>query len=201
MFTGIVSDIGIVEERLGTSDLCFRIAPQRPEAPFPEIGASMACNGVCLTIVENAPDHRWFKVNVSQETLNCTTIGKWHEGQRVNLERPLRVGDELGGHIVSGHVDGITEIESIEPVKDSQQLTCRIPEGMEGFLAAKGSVTLNGVSLTINTVTQTHFTVNLIPHTLSVTTWGGASQGDCVNIEIDVLARYIARFREVAGDS
>lgn len=199
MFTGIVSDIGIVEELSQTADHYFRIAPQHPQLPSCDIGASIACDGVCLTIVELAPDQSWFKVNVSQETLRCTTIGQWQAGTRINLERSLRVGDELGGHIVTGHVDGITRIESIKPVGDSHRLTCRLPGGLEKFLAAKGSVTLNGVSLTINEVTQANFTVNLIPHTLSVTTWGEMAAGDSANVEIDVLARYIARFHEVAG--
>lgn len=198
MFTGIVTDVGIVEELSQSADHCFRIAPQRPQPPSLDIGASIACDGVCLTIVEQAPDQSWFKVNVSQETLRCTTIGQWQAGTRMNLERSLRVGDELGGHIVTGHVDGITRIESIKPAGDSHRLTCRLPEGLEKFLAVKGSVTLNGVSLTINEVTQANFTVNLIPHTLSVTTWGSAMAGDSANIEIDVLARYIARFHEVA---
>lgn len=200
MFTGIVTHIGTVSELDLDSDHSIRIDTPTPQQNL-EIGASIACDGVCLTIVEIFNNGSGFKVNVSQETLECTSIGKWKKGQRVNLERSLRVGDELGGHIVSGHIDGVAQIEKLDSLGDNFRLTCQPPSKLFRFLATKGSVTLNGVSLTINEVNDTSFTVNLIPHTMAVTNWGTASKGDWVNIEIDVIARYISRFQEVGQSS
>ncbi len=200
MFTGIVTDIGTVSEVIKHPDHSVLIEPQRPQRGL-EIGASVACDGVCLTVVEKCGGGDWFKVTVSQETLERTAIGHWKPGSRVNLERSLRIGDELGGHIVSGHVDGVTEVESMEPEGSSRRMTLRAPKQLARYLAEKGSVALNGVSLTVNRVTGTDFTVNLIPHTLSATTWGSAAPGDLANVEIDVLARYISRFQEVSGQA
>lgn len=197
MFTGIVMDIGVVETVSVGTNHTVRITPSRQQYGL-EIGASIACDGVCLTVTKKCDDNRWFEVNVSKETLDRTVIGKWGKGRRVNLERSLRVGDELGGHIVSGHIDGVASIEQLVTVGESRRITCRAPKRLSQFIAEKGSIALNGVSLTVNEVTDTNFTVNLIPHTLAETTWGFASQGDSVNIEIDILARYITRFQEFA---
>lgn len=211
MFTGIVTDVGTVVALEERGDLRARIAcAYAPEGIEP--GASIACDGVCLTVVDRAaaasdpaagavPGARaWFDVDISAETLARTTIGRapvaWSPGRRVNLERALRVGDELGGHIVTGHVDGIAEILAIEPVGDSHQFRFRAPEALAPLIAPKGSVALNGTSLTVNEVTGAEFTVNVIPHTREVTTWGGARVGDPVNLEVDTLARYVARLLE-----
>ena len=200
MFTGIVTDIGIVKEVAGDSDRSVRISPVNPQ-PGLEIGASIACDGICLTAVEIAADGSGFTVNVSQETLERTAVGQWRPGRRVNLERSLRVGDELGGHIVTGHVDGVAEILNLESAGESCRAACRAPGALARFLAQKGSVALNGVSLTVNRVSGSEFTVNLIPHTMSVTNWADAAPGDGVNIEIDILARYMARFQDISGQA
>jgi len=138
----------------------------------------------------------WFEVQISGETLSCTTLGGWGPGHRVNLERALRVGDELGGHIVSGHVDGLAQVIGIRPEGDSLRVTFRAPQALAGFIAPKGSVALNGTSLTVNEVDGTDFGINFIPHTRQATTWGDVAEGDAVNLEIDTLARYVARLRE-----
>ena len=168
-----------------------------------DIGASIACDGVCLTVVEKGASGQgasggWFDVDISAETLSKTNIGAngWDVGRAINLERALRVGDELGGHIVSGHVDGVAVIEDAHDEGDSLRLTLRAPAGLARFIAPKGSVALNGTSLTVNEVEGDRFGVNLIPHTRHVTTWGGAGVGDKVNLEIDTLARYVARLAE-----
>ena len=169
---------------------------QRGLAP----GASVACDGVCLTVIDLCPQQTWFDVSVSHETLARTAVGDWELGSRLNLERSLRVGDELGGHIVTGHIDGVAEVREISEVGDSRSVRLRVPADLQKFIAVKGSVALGGVSLTVNSVEQAEFTVNLIPHTLAVTTWGTAATGDAVNVEVDILARYIARFHETAGE-
>lgn len=198
MFTGIVTDIGIIREVEKRGDLRARIAT-RYDTDGIEIGASIACDGVCLTVIELGAD--WFDVEISAETVGKTTVGHngWPEGHRINLERALKVGDELGGHIVSGHVDGVAEVVSMVDEGDSTRITFRAPEGLAKFIAPKGSVALNGTSLTVNDVDGADFGVNLIPHTKTVTTWGDVGQGDFVNLEVDTMARYVARLREVEG--
>jgi riboflavin synthase len=158
------------------------------------MGASICCSGCCLTVVDKGQG--WFAVDVSAESLSKTNLGAWHEGNRINLERALRMGDELGGHVVSGHVDGVGTIVSVTPEGDSQRFRFRVPKELARFIAPKGSVAVNGTSLTVNEVEGCDFGVNIIPHTQAVTTWGHAKAGDAVNIEIDMLARYVARLAE-----
>ena len=195
MFTGIITDIGRIERPEHRGDLRARIATAYDTASI-DIGASIACDGVCLTAV--ALGQGWFDVDISAESVSVTTIQFWQEGQRINLERALKVGDELGGHIVSGHVDGMAEIVAMRPEGDSTRFTFRAPEALAKFIAPKGSVALNGTSLTVNEVAGCDFGVNIIPHTQQVTTWGGAKVGDRVNLEIDTLARYVARLQDWA---
>lgn len=192
MFTGIVTDLGVVRRivRGEGREARFEIASGYDTATI-AIGASIAHNGVCLTIVEVGPD--WHTVEASAETLSKTTLGGWKEGSRVNLERALKVGDELGGHIVSGHVDGVAKVISITPENESKRYVFETPADLACFVAPKGSVALDGVSLTVNEVDGRHFGVNIIPHTQSVTTFGTYRPGDEVNMEIDMLARYVAR--------
>ena len=194
MFTGIVTDIGTIRQLERRGDLRARIATGYDTAGI-DIGASIACDGVCLTVVETRED--WFDVEISAETLARTNLGAWEEGRAVNLERALKVGDELGGHIVSGHVDGTARITAMVPEGDSLRVTFEAPEALARFIAPKGSVALNGTSLTVNEVDGRSFGVNLIPHTREVTTWGRAREGDAVNLEIDTLARYVARLNEM----
>ena len=195
MFTGIITDIGTVTAVEMRGDMRARIACRYDMAGV-DLGASIACDGVCLTVIAKGPD--WFEVDISAETLDKTSIGAngWAAGQRINLERALRVGDELGGHIVSGHVDGVARIVEARPEGDSLRLTFEAPAALARFIAPKGSVALNGTSLTVNEVQGNRFGVNLIPHTREVTTWGAAGVGDAVNLEIDTLARYVARLAE-----
>ncbi|WP_026988045.1 riboflavin synthase [Fodinicurvata fenggangensis] len=190
MFTGLVSDLGQLRESTGDEDRRFRIATSYPLDEV-AIGASIACNGCCLSVVEKGAD--WFAVDVSAETLSKTTLGSWQPGQPVNLERALRLGDELGGHLVSGHVDGLAEILEIRPEGESLRFSFRAPEKLARYIAPKGSITLDGVSLTVNEVEGAAFGVNIIPHTAQVTTFGRYEAGDRVNLEIDLLARYVAR--------
>ncbi|PRY94732.1 riboflavin synthase alpha chain [Hasllibacter halocynthiae] len=196
MFTGIVTDIGVVLAREDRGDARFRIRTAYDIATI-DLGASIACDGCCLTAVALGDD--WFEVDASAETLSKTALGGWSEGTRVNLERALRVGDELGGHIVSGHVDGTAPIAAMAPEGDSLRMVFDAPEDVARFMAPKGSVTLNGVSLTVNEVEGARFGVNLIPHTRAHTTFGDRKEGDRVNLEIDTLARYVARLQETAG--
>jgi riboflavin synthase len=165
------------------------------------LGASIACSGACLTVVAKGKDggRGWFDVEASVETLAKTTMGDWRPGTRINLERALRIGDELGGHIVTGHVDGVARLVSREEVGGMARLGFEAPAGLAKFIAQKGSVTLDGTSLTVNGVEGARFDVMLIPHTLSVTTWGAAGEGDRVNLEVDLMARYAARLTEAAG--
>ena len=193
MFTGIVTDVGEVRALTQLGDLRVRIGT-RYDTGSVDIGASIACDGACLTVVALGTD--WFDVDVSAETLGKTNLGGWAAGRRVNLERALRVGDELGGHIVSGHVDGVAEVVALAAEGDSTRVTLRAPEVLARFIAPKGSVALNGTSLTVNGVDGCDFGINFIPHTKQVTTWGEVSPGDMVNIEIDTLARYVARLAE-----
>jgi len=201
MFTGIITDIGTVLASEKRGDLRVRIATSYDIEGI-DIGASIACDGVCLTVVaKGAAPQGWFDVDISAETVSATNVGQsgWPVGAKINLERALRVGDELGGHIVSGHVDGQAEVVGITPEGDSTRFSFRVPAALAKFIAPKGSVALNGTSLTVNEVDGATFGVNIIPHTQKVTTWGQVKMGDQVNVEIDTLARYVARLAEVAG--
>jgi riboflavin synthase len=196
MFTGIITDIGTVRGLALAGDLRARIGTGYDVAGI-DLGASIACDGVCLTVVDTGADGgNWFDVQISAETLDKTNLGGWQVGHRINLERALRVGDELGGHIVSGHVDGVARVVALRDEGDSLRVSFDAPAHLAGFIAPKGSVALNGTSLTVNEVEGTRFGVNLIPHTRTVTTWGAVAVGDAVNLEIDTLARYVARLRE-----
>ncbi len=194
MFTGIVTDIGRIAAAEARGDLRLRIACGYDMAGV-ALGASIACSGVCLTVVDKGPD--WFAVDVSAETRARTAPGQWEEGARLNLERALRVGDELGGHIVTGHIDGIGAVLAVEPVGDSQTVTIAAGAAVAPYIATKGSVTIDGVSLTVNAVEPiaegVRFAINLIPHTAAQTTLGDLHAGSEVNIEIDLIARYIER--------
>lgn len=199
MFTGIITDIGKIRALDHRGDLRVRIGTTYDPEGI-DIGASIACDGCCLTVVDRGRDvdGAWFDVDVSAESLSKTAMGDWDLGTRVNLERSLKVGDELGGHIVSGHVDGVAEILAITPEGDSQRYRFRAPQDLARFIAPKGSIALDGTSLTVNEVEGAEFGVNLIPHTQEVTTWGGAKVGDRVNLEVDTLARYVARLAEAS---
>lgn len=193
MFTGIVSDIGEVRRIEQSGDLHIALATTFDVAVI-GIGASIACAGICLTVVDKGGSNdRWFAVTASAETQTKTTVGGWIVGQGINLERPLRVGDELGGHIVTGHVDATAAIIDITPEGESKRITFEAPAGLARFIAPKGSIALDGVSLTVNEVEGVRFGVNLIPHTLHATTFGRSQIGDRVNLEVDILARYVAR--------
>lgn len=198
MFTGIVSDIGRIESVATRGDTRVVVTTAYDTATV-DLGASIACSGVCLTVVDkSAPgEPGWFAVDVSGETLSRTAQGQWSAGRRLNLERAMRLGDELGGHIVTGHVDGIAEIVSVSPDGDSKRIELSVPAELAPFVAPKGSITVDGVSLTVNAVadhaTTTQFSVNVIPHTQAMTTLGDLEPGSAVNIEIDVLARYLQR--------
>ncbi len=206
MFTGIITDIGTVRSAEQRGDLRLVIDTAFDPAGI-AIGASIACSGVCLTVVDKGQDGgdqdgegRWFAVDASAETIACTAPGMWAVGRRLNLERALKVGDELGGHIVTGHVDGVGEILAVAPVGDSWTVTVAAPAAIAPFIAAKGSVTVDGVSLTVNAVTdaadgRAHFALNIIPHTRAMTTLDEAAAGRPVNLEIDVLARYLQRMQ------
>ncbi len=193
MFTGIVTDIGKVRQLTQLGDLRVHIGTAYATAKI-DIGASIACDGVCLTVVATGDD--WFAVDVSAETLSKTNLGQWADGKRVNLERALKVGDELGGHIVSGHVDGLAELVQMVEEGDSTRVKLRAPKALARYIAPKGSVALNGTSLTVNDVDGCDFGINFIPHTKQATTWGDATVGDRINLEIDTLARYVARLSE-----
>lgn len=193
MFTGIITDIGRIQALEHQGDLRARIATGYDTATI-DIGASIACDGVCLTAV--ALGEGWFDVDISAETLSKTNLDTWSDGHAVNLERALKVGDELGGHIVSGHVDGVAEIVSMQDEGDSTRVTFRAPEKLAKFIAPKGSVALNGTSLTVNEVKGRDFGINFIPHTKQATTWGRVKLGDRINLEIDTLARYVARLQD-----
>lgn len=193
MFTGIVTDIGIVTELDQQGDLRARIKTGYDTAGI-DIGASIASDGVCLTVIALGDD--WYDVQISAETVSKTNLNTWQVGKRVNLERALKVGDELGGHIVSGHIDGVAEVVALQDEGDSTRVTLRAPKELARFVAPKGSVALNGTSLTVNGVDGCDFGINFIPHTKEVTTWGDVSVGDKVNLEIDTLARYVARLAD-----
>ena len=199
MFTGIVTDMGEILKISQAGDTEIRIGTNYDVAGI-DIGASIACDGVCLTVVDLGSDpQNWFAVQASAETLSKTNLGDWIQGRMVNLERALKVGDEIGGHIVSGHVDGVARVVDIEDEGDSTRVVFEAPGDLARFIAQKGSVALNGTSLTVNEVEGAQFGVNFIPHTKEVTTWGRISVGDRINLEIDTLARYVARLSEVAA--
>lgn len=195
MFTGIITDIGVVRELEKRGDLRARIGTSYDTAGI-DMGASIASDGVCLTVIELGDD--WYDVEISAETVSKTNLGDWEVGKRLNLERALKVGDELGGHIVSGHVDGVAEIVAMQDEGDSTRVTLKAPEVLAKFIAPKGSVALNGTSLTVNEVDGCDFGINFIPHTKEATTWGDAKVGDRINLEIDTLARYVARLAEMS---
>ena len=196
MFTGIVTDMGEVLSLQQQGDLRARIGTRYDVAGI-DIGASIACEGVCLTVVDLGSSPRnWFEVQISAETVSKTNLAGWRVGKRINLERSLKVGDELGGHIVSGHVDGVAEVIRVAAEGDSLRVSFRAPEPLARFIAQKGSVALNGTSLTVNEVNGCNFGINFIPHTRKVTTWGEVAVGQLVNLEVDTMARYVARLRE-----
>jgi riboflavin synthase len=203
MFTGIVTDIGTVA---AVKPLREGVGLRIDTAYDPktiDIGASIACGGVCLTVTalpETGSNARWFEVEAWEEALRLTTASEWRAGTRINLERALKIGDELGGHIVSGHVDGMAEIVAREDEGDAVRFTLEAPRALARFIAPKGSVALDGTSLTVNKVAGTRFDVLLIHHSLSVTTWGGRKVGDRVNLEVDTMARYAARLAEAAKE-
>lgn len=190
MFTGIITDIGRVRSITAGGDTRIAIDTAYDTRDL-AMGASVACSGVCLTVIDKGPG--WFAVQASAETLACTTLGDWRAGTRINLERAVRVGDELGGHIVSGHVDGVARLLARRAEGESVRLVFEAPAAYERAIAAKGSVALDGVSLTVNDVDGRQFGVNIIPHTQTCTTFGGLAVGDRANLEIDLLARYVAR--------
>lgn len=190
MFTGIIQDMGTVISIDKKGDWRARIETALDLAAFPQ-GASVSCGGVCLTVIQKGDN--WLEFDISNETLSKTSIRRWEEGTKINLEPSLRLGDELGGHFVFGHVDGAGEIVEITPSGDSRLVKIRAPESLTALIAPKGSVALDGVSMTVNAVEKDVFTVNVIPHTWSHTTLGLRRKGDMVNIEIDMLARYVAR--------
>jgi riboflavin synthase len=195
MFTGIVTDVGTVRSAEQRGDLRLQIATGY-DMDTVELGASIACSGVCLTVVDKGDD--WFAVDVSGETVSRTAADHWREGAKLNLERSLRLGDELGGHIVTGHVDAVAEVVGVCPEGDSTRIGVRVPRALGPMIAPKGSVSLDGVSLTVNEVRDaedgsTHFAVNIIPHTAHETTLGNLAPGRQLNVEVDVLARYIER--------
>ena len=194
MFTGIVSEIGEVVAR---EDGCFSIRSRYPAGSL-DVGASMACDGCCLTMTSVRPEGEGsvFTVDTSNETRAKTTIADWRAGRRVNLERSLQVGAELGGHLVMGHIDGTARILDVRTDGESRRFSFEVPDHLAPYIAPKGSVALDGVSLTVNEVSDNRFGVNIIPHTLTVTTWGAKTPGHSVNLEVDLFARYIARLLE-----
>ncbi len=193
MFTGIITGTGTITALERRGDMRARVATG-DEAAIIERGASVACDGVCLTVAEAGPG--WFGADISAETVSKTNLADWAVGRRINLERALRVGDELGGHIVSGHVDGVAVIVGMRDEGDSTRVTFEAPDALARFIAPKGSVALNGASLTVNEVEGRRFGINFIPHTKRVTTWGDARVGARINLEVDTLARYVARLGE-----
>jgi riboflavin synthase len=190
MFTGIVTDLGRVRAVLPGGDTGYEITTHYDIGTI-ALGASIACSGVCLTVVATGSD--WFRVQVSAETRARSTVGAWRVGSAINLERPLKLGDEFGGHMVAGHVDGVGRLASAEAEGDSTRMVFDAPSALSGGIASKGSIAVDGVSLTVNEVTDARFGVNIIAHTKAVTTLGGLKIGDPVNLELDMIARYVAR--------
>lgn len=205
MFTGIVTAVGTIRESAQSGDLRAVIACPFDPAGI-AMGASIACSGTCLTVVDKGgvAGDAWFAVDISGETVSRTVPGRWEQGRALNLEPALKLGDELGGHIVTGHVDGVGTVVSVEPEGDSRRATIAAPKELAPYLAPKGSITVDGVSLTVNDVAdqadgECHFGLNIIPHTAEVTTLGALTPGDAVNLEIDVLARYLQRMQSLRG--
>ncbi len=199
MFTGLITDIGTISASEARGDLRLRIACGYDMESI-ALGASIACSGACLTVIAKGPD--WFEVDLSAETVARTAPGRWTPGTRLNLERALKVGDELGGHIVTGHVDGLAMLESVAPVGDSHQLMFVVPKPLAPYVAPKGSISIDGVSLTVNEVVDradgsAAFALNIIPHTWAQTTLGDLAPGDAAHVEIDVLARYLSRMESL----
>ena len=197
MFTGIITDIGTIRSAEQRGDLRLVVDTAYDTATV-AIGASIACSGACMTVVDKGPG--WFAIDISGESVSCTAPGLWMAGGTLNLERAMKIGDELGGHIVTGHVDGIGHVASIEKIGDSWRVVIAASDAIAPYVAAKGSITVDGVSLTVNEVTDqpdgaAHFTLNVIPHTAAMTTLGGLKSGSAVNLEIDILARYLARMQ------
>lgn len=190
MFTGIITDVGRVRSLSKGGDLRVEIETAYETSTI-DIGASICCHGVCLTVVDKGSD--WFAVNVSDETLKRSCLGGWREGSPVNLERSLKIGDELGGHIVTGHVDTTATVVEMTPTGDSIRVVFEVEPAYARFIASKGSVALNGTSLTVNDVKENRFEINIIPHTQTHTTFGDSKPGERVNLEVDILARYVAR--------
>ncbi|MBY8918771.1 riboflavin synthase [Nitratireductor sp. L1-7-SE] len=204
MFTGIVTDIGVVQSVTPRDEGVLLRIETNFDPETIDIGASIACSGVCLTVVklpEAGANTRWFEVEAWEEALRLTTVSDWQQGQRINLERALKVGDELGGHIVSGHVDGMAEIVERRDEGEAVRFVLEAPKELTKFIAPKGSVALDGTSLTVNRVDGARFDVLLIHHSLSVTTWGERKVGDRVNIEVDTMARYAARLADAAKEA
>ncbi|WP_336065379.1 riboflavin synthase [Nitratireductor rhodophyticola] len=204
MFTGIVTDIGVVQSVTPRDEGVLLRIETNFDPETIDIGASIACSGVCLTVVrlpEAGANARWFEVEAWEEALRLTTVSDWQQGQRINLERALKVGDELGGHIVSGHVDGMAEIVERQDEGEAVRFVLEAPKELAKFIAPKGSVALDGTSLTVNRVDGARFDVLLIHHSLSVTTWGERKVGDRVNIEVDTMARYAARLADAAKEA
>jgi len=193
MFTGIITDLGRVRSVVSDGDSRFEFETAYETSGI-DIGASICCSGVCLTVIETGEN--WFAASVSEETLSVTTLRGWKPDTAVNFERAMKLGDELGGHIVSGHVDGIGQLQACHKDGDSTRMTFAAPDTLAHFIAAKGSITIDGVSLTVNAVTGNNFDVNIIPHTQEVTTLGKLTPNNAVNLEIDMLARYVARLLE-----
>lgn len=194
MFTGIVTDIGTIRKVEPRNDVRRLTIATVYDTATIDLGASIACSGVCLTVVATQPDA--FEVEAAPETLAVTSARDWQAGRRLNLERALKIGDELGGHIVQGHVDGVATVVSREDIGETTRFVFEAPAALAPFIAVKGSVTLDGTSLTVNEVDGTRFSCLLIPHTLAHTTWGDVQPGDAVNIEVDMMARYAARLAE-----
>jgi riboflavin synthase len=197
MFTGIITDIGTIRSAEQRGDMRLVIETAYDTATV-AMGASIACSGACMTVVDKG--FGWFAVDMSGESVSCTAPGMWVAGGKLNLERAMKIGDELGGHIVTGHVDGIGKVISFDPVGDSWHLVIAAPDAVAPYVAPKGSITVDGVSLTVNTVADqpdgtAHFALNIIPHTAAMTTLGGLTAGSHVNLEIDILARYLARMQ------
>ncbi|MGX1305957.1 riboflavin synthase [Amorphus suaedae] len=202
MFTGIVTDVGRVADVTRAEAGISAAIESRYPADGIAIGASIACSGVCLTVVARMPTNTGgshFAVDISPETLDRSTLGRWTTGTRINLERSLTLGDELGGHIVTGHIDGVAELLERTEEGEMARFAFRAPPALSRFIAEKGSVALDGTSLTVNAVAGDVFTVMLIPHTLTVTTWGDAKPGDAINLEVDMMARYVARLQEASA--
>ena len=197
MFTGLVTDVGLIRSIVGTGDCRIKIETAYLTAEI-ALGASIACSGVCLTAVELGDN--WFAVDASEETWSKTTLGEWKDGRRLNLEKSLRIGDELGGHLVFGHVDGVAKVVERRPDGESIRFTIETPADLAPYIASKGSVALDGVSLTVNEVAGDRFGVNVIPHTAEVTTFSGLEAGDLLNLEVDMLARYVARQLEAGKE-